>query len=155
MKTLNISILSVYLNFHKFPGSDFRVHWNALNLELGKTNSEIPTSEQSGTRHYTARTTDTGYVIHHVVYLFTIQLLKHWLQKPMQTQPNSNDADSCLYSVTVYLFAHVKNKWMKKTTWQTCKSQTNMCCVCKTGFKTLHLIIHIHFHSFCYCITLI
>ena len=37
--------------FNKFPSSDFRVHWNARNSELGKTNSEIPTSEQSGTRH--------------------------------------------------------------------------------------------------------
>ena len=55
MKTLNFSILFVYLNFHKFPGSDFRVHWNALNSELGKMNAEISTFEQSGTRHKQSR----------------------------------------------------------------------------------------------------
>jgi len=51
MRTLNFSILFVYLNFHKFPSSDFRVHRNVLNSELEKTNSEIPTSEQSETWH--------------------------------------------------------------------------------------------------------
>jgi len=39
-----LSILFVYLNFNKFPSSYFRVHWNARNSELGKMNSEIPTS---------------------------------------------------------------------------------------------------------------
>jgi len=34
------------LNFNKFPSSDFRVHWNARNSELEKTNSEMTTSEQ-------------------------------------------------------------------------------------------------------------
>jgi len=51
MRTLNFSILFVYLNFNKFPSDDFRVHWNARNSKLGKTNSEMTTSEQSGTRH--------------------------------------------------------------------------------------------------------
>jgi len=37
-------MLFVYLNFHRFPSFDFRVHWNAVNAELGKTNSENPTS---------------------------------------------------------------------------------------------------------------
>ena len=44
----NITFLCVFLNadklvdlnFHKFPSFDFRVHWNAVNAELGKTNSE-------------------------------------------------------------------------------------------------------------------
>ena len=46
MRTLNFSILFVYLNFNKFPSSDFRVHWNARNSELGKTNSEMTTLER-------------------------------------------------------------------------------------------------------------
>jgi len=29
MRTLKFSILFLYLNFNKFPSSDFLVHWNA------------------------------------------------------------------------------------------------------------------------------
>ena len=63
MRTLNFSILFVYLNFNKFPSSDFRVHWDARDSELGKTNSEILTSEHSGTQHYHRSHNSTDHII--------------------------------------------------------------------------------------------
>jgi len=48
MRTLNFSILFVYLNFNKFPSSDFRVHWNARNSEKRTRKFRLPSSVERG-----------------------------------------------------------------------------------------------------------
>ena len=48
MRTLNFSILFVYLNFNKFRSSDFRVQWNAQNLEKRTWKFRLPSSLERG-----------------------------------------------------------------------------------------------------------
>jgi len=44
MRTLNFSILFVYLSFNKFPSSDFWVHSNARNSEKRTRKWRLPSS---------------------------------------------------------------------------------------------------------------
>jgi len=48
MRTLNFSILFVYLNFNKFQSSDFRVHWNAWNSEKRTRKFGLPSILERG-----------------------------------------------------------------------------------------------------------
>jgi len=48
MRTLNFSILFVYLNFNKLPSSDFRVHWNARNSEKRTRKFRLPSILEHG-----------------------------------------------------------------------------------------------------------
>jgi len=50
MRTLNFSILFVYLNFNKFPSSDFGVHWNPRNSEKRTRKFRLPSSLEHGIR---------------------------------------------------------------------------------------------------------
>jgi len=51
MRTLNFSILFVYLNFNKFPSFDFRVHWNARNSEKRTRKFRLPSILERGISH--------------------------------------------------------------------------------------------------------
>jgi len=69
MRTLNFSILFVYLNFNKFPSSDFRVQWNARNSEKRTRKFRLPSILERGISPTWPTTQNSGVVLVPTVYL--------------------------------------------------------------------------------------
>jgi len=124
MRTLNFFILFVYLNFNKFPSSDFRVHWNARNSEKRTQKFRLPSILERGISPLWSTTQNSGVVLVPTVYLSYVLMSSFILGLQVTLHPHHTYSYHVPsgYTNTMYIMRPPHTRWKKPKTFHGYKS---------------------------------